>query len=123
MQTTDSTLPYAFTFIRRTKREGVFSSPEITFELSTGNGAKIGQLSIKYKTAEYRSADGRDDFRIKKSFWGTRWLYEGLDELPFARISFGFRHTITFANATLQHEKFALLYGELNILHVLVMLL
>src|SRR5690606_13197918 len=54
---------------------------------------------------EYTAANGRDDFRIRRNIWGTKWTYEGDDERLFAKLSIGFRHTITFADGTSYRMK------------------
>ncbi len=85
-------------FERSTEQAGLFSAPVVTFLLSSDRGA-MGRFSISLKEAEFSSPDGRDDFRIRRNFWGYRWKYAGDDERDFARISFGLLHQkVSFAD-------------------------
>src|SRR5690349_21412313 len=93
-------------FTRSTRRESLFSWPTVTYLLTRRHdGAEIGQLSIRHNRAEYSAANGRDGFRIRRNVWGTRWMYEGDAEPLFAKISVGFKHTITFADGTRYRMK------------------
>ena len=84
-----------------TKRDGLLSWPAVVFTWTRSqDGAEIGQFSINRGNAAFSSANHRDDFRIRKSFWRDRWVYEGSDDRLFARIGLGFKSTITFADDT-----------------------
>ncbi len=87
-------------FTRITKRESWFSWPTVIFSLSSaGSGSPIGQFAVRTARAEFISADGRESFRLRRGFWGYRWMYEGADEQTFARMAYGFgKPSITFSD-------------------------
>jgi len=88
-------------FTRTSSRKNIFSWPVFTFRLTYGqDGPEMGQLSVGYYEVEYTDPLHRDDFRIKKNFWGNRWVHVGDANRTFARTSIGFRHTITLADGT-----------------------
>jgi hypothetical protein len=77
----------------------MFSWPAYVFRL-TGSQDGIGELIIRGQAAEYSGADHRGDFRIRRNFWGTKWLHEGDGDRLFAKVSIGFKHIITLADGT-----------------------
>ncbi len=90
---------HTISFSRSTQRNGLFNPAATTFSLTRSQGgAPLGQLIVRFNKAEFRTPDGREDFAIRKSFWGSKWRYEGEDDRLFARISIGFRYTATFAD-------------------------
>lgn len=89
-------------FTRTEKRENWLTWPAAVFSLSTaGSEAPIGQFIVRGGKAEFISPDGRSSFKLRRGFWGYRWMYDGADEQPFARVSYGFgKPVITFPDDT-----------------------
>lgn len=104
-------MPYPsrnFAFTRTTTSRGLFTAPDIRFELRQAeNDALVGAFTISGRNAEWMPADGNCSFRIRRAFWGQRWNYAGEAEgREFARISFGFfRRRISFADGGVYHMK------------------
>lgn len=98
MQPSDIRLSRQLSFTRATNKGGIFSTPTTIFSISEAAGAPLGELSIRHNKASFSAANPQHDFRLKRNFWGSRWIYEGDAEQTFARISVGFKQAITFAD-------------------------
>ncbi len=88
-------------FKRSRTGNGILARPTTTFLLSDERGAALGQLSLRGWKADYVAANnGSDSFRLRRNFWGTRWLYEGDAEEEFGRYSYGwnFKPAFIFRN-------------------------
>src|SRR4051812_48104777 len=76
----------------RTKSEGgLFKRPVITFTLRRDDDSELGHLSMHGQKAYYSSPSSpQDEFKVKKNFWGSKWLHENNDEQEFGRFRYGF---------------------------------
>ncbi len=85
-------------FTRSSERNGFFSWPTTTFTLTRSeDGRELGRLSMRGKKAGYTSAtDAKEDFRLRKNFWGTRWYYDGGDQLEFGYYRMGWNMKPSF---------------------------
>jgi hypothetical protein len=55
------------------------------------DGGELGQLSIQGQKAAYTSPfSPQDEFKVKKNFWGTRWMHENNDQQEFGRFRYRF---------------------------------
>ena len=87
-----------FRFVRRRERNGWFSWPTLIYELSSENGSPLFAFAIRSNAASFTSADRRDSFQLKKSFFGYKWQYD--EGTPYCTIRFGLfrKPSISFAD-------------------------
>lgn len=78
------------TFRRSREKEGFWRSKIIYSLAHPDSGASIGELVLLGRDATFTSASRRDDFRVRKNFWGTRWMYTGDSGQPFGRYRWSF---------------------------------
>jgi hypothetical protein len=91
MEPLSTSLRRVISFTRTKSEGGLFKRPVITFTLMREDGGELGQLSIRGQKAAYTSPFSlQDEFKVKKNFWGTRWMHENNDEQEFGRFRYGF---------------------------------
>jgi hypothetical protein len=91
MEPLSTNLRRIISFTRTKSEGGIFKRPVITFTLLREDGSELGQLSVHGQKASYTSPSSpQDEFKVKKNFWGTKWVHENSDEQEFGRFRYGF---------------------------------
>lgn len=95
-------------FTRTKSKGGIFRWPAVTFMLKHEDGSTLGQLIVHGQKAHYTSEQERhDEFKVKKNFWGTRWVLEDNTTSELGRFKYGWSFTpsITLADGEVYTMK------------------
>jgi hypothetical protein len=77
-------------FTRMKLKSGAFKWPSVVFTLMREDDSEIGRLTVHGHRAYYTAPSApQDEFRVKKSFWGIRWLYDQDGGQELGRIKYG----------------------------------